>query len=104
METHMRINLQFFMAKQRITLEKFCEIHGLRSYDALVKHCESKNIRPCSEEVYVATFPPKVAQKPPAPKPEKKKPAPTAVVKEKPKAKPKSKPPRRRRTKKSSEA
>lgn len=100
----MRINLQFFMAKQRITLEKFCEIHGLESYDALVRLCESKNIRPCSEEVYVAAFPPKVAQKPPASKPEKKKPAPAPAVQEKPKVTPKSKPARRRRTKKSSEA
>tara|TARA_Y100001970_G_C14044960_1_gene755813 strand:- start:277 stop:579 length:303 start_codon:yes stop_codon:yes gene_type:complete len=100
----MRIDLQFFMAKQRITLEKFCEIHGLGSYDALVRLCESKNIRPCSEEVYVAAFPPKVAQKPTTPKPEKKKATPVPVVQEKPKAPPKSKPQRRRRTKKSSEA
>ena len=53
----MKIDLKFFMNKNRINLEKFCEINNIQSYDQLVDYCKQKRLICVSQEFYSSVFP-----------------------------------------------
>ena len=58
----MKIDLTFFMNKNRINLKKFCEINNLTSYESLVAYCSEKNFVCVEEKFYSEVFPSKINQ------------------------------------------
>ena len=53
----MKINLEYFLAKKRISLVKFCETNNLHSYESLIEYCDNKKFIPVSQDEYKLSFP-----------------------------------------------
>ena len=53
----MKISLQYFLNKQRITLKEFCDKNSLASYQELVNYCTDKNFVCVDKEFYLKSTP-----------------------------------------------
>ena len=53
----MKISLQYFLNKQRITLKEFCDKNSLASYQELVNYCVDKNFICVDKEFYLKSTP-----------------------------------------------
>ena len=62
----MKLDLLYFINKKHISLDKFCELNGIGSYEELVVYCNLKNLSIISKETYDAniTKKTKIEQKP----------------------------------------
>ena len=63
----MSIDLTILLLRNKIGLTAFCKELNIESYEALLAHCESREIIPCTEAQWLKEFPP-------APKKQEKKP------------------------------
>jgi len=59
-----KIDLLFFIRKNRISLENFCNINNIKTYEELRKYCEQKKLICVKESFYYEIFPPKINNKP----------------------------------------
>lgn len=55
-----KIDLLFFIRKNRIDLKHFCEINSISSYEELKNHCDQKKLICVEESFYYDVFPPKI--------------------------------------------
>ena len=53
----MRIDLVYYLNKNKITLVRFCEINSLNSYASLCEYCEGKSLIPIDKDVYNREIP-----------------------------------------------
>lgn len=59
-----KIDLLFFIKKNRISLEKFCKLNDIKTYEELKNYCEQKKLICVKESFYCEIFPPKINSKP----------------------------------------
>ena len=55
----MKIDLIYFLNRNRITLAKFCEVNGIETYKDLCDHCEERKIKPVDLDFYNQNTPSK---------------------------------------------
>ena len=53
----MRIDLVYYLNKNKITLVRFCEINSLNSYASLCEYCEGKSLIPIDKDFYNQEIP-----------------------------------------------
>lgn len=62
----MKLDLLYFINKKHISLDRFCELNNIVSYEELVAYCNLKNLSIISKETYDANVSKKIniVQKP----------------------------------------
>ena len=51
-EIHMTIKLSYFINKKNISLDDYCKINNITSYEALLKNCKERGYLPVTQEIF----------------------------------------------------
>ena len=64
----MKLSLEYFLNKKRMSLKAFCDLNGLKTYEELAVYCREKRYICVDKEFYEASVPVKITKTAPAKK------------------------------------
>lgn len=59
----MKIKLLYFISKKQISLEQFCKLNNLKTYQDLLEYCSERDLVVCPREEYDTLMPDLVEKK-----------------------------------------